>query len=352
MTLEADLDVSVPVFVRKTPLGNQYTAPRDFVGTLIVPKRLLDGRYVPVDVWRSANGGVVYITPYDASRSLPKLYIGAATYFGEPPGEGTSRGVYGTLSRVHTASGVIPEGVGFGYTLYCAAALAIRYQRSPSYVGVMSLASVEHTDTPGGNRTPDADKAWRFLTTIPLGVRTRRPPIATSDDIDVWAYLEKTASIYDDDYDPDEYESNEDGNQYVSWPGEYILTESVLDSGFVVRLGPKLEPTLNERLRIEYQEVVPKLQQAYKRVSPAVKRKLLSLETKFQDNVRLALSWEQLHRRVRQPVEYFRRLVPDAIPSADLPREPVSNVPWAKFRKLPVATLRNLAMDIDYRSIP
>lgn len=232
------------------PLRGDLSKLRYFA-TLIVPTRMADGRYPVVDAWYELSpiDGFevrhdVFITPPQrGTRKTPDLRLGWG--FIEGPAtefQTRERERLGPYARVHSAGGVEPKQHGLGYTLYCAAGLLAGYLgarfddrpgRIRSVEGVYSpMASFGNfvPEDEAGAPTPEAEAVWRRLVTIPLG---SRPPIAQTVPSFSWAYNAATRS-----------------RMRTYYPYNILTTASVLDSGFVVALGPDVSPRYRSHRRI------------------------------------------------------------------------------------------------------
>jgi len=224
----------IPVF----PMDRDVRPNLHWMGTLIVPKRLADGSLMQVDVWVSKDPGfpsqgpvfeTAFITPYNPDPNVaqdpPTQYFGEASYAvlsQNVPDDGP--GCCGrvrlrdgrTLQRVHTSFGVSAQGFGFGFVLYAAAALGVAFFGMHGVSSPQKQRDSDHEE-PGGERTPDADKAWHYLRT--LGFMGGKP-LAQEAWLD---YL-----VVQEDQSWHEAE-------HLSWPTDYITIERVLESGIVTR---------------------------------------------------------------------------------------------------------------------
>ena len=174
-----------------------------FAGSLFVPKRMSDGRFPLIDVWHFADR--TYIVPFSKKMERPKGYIGWADLLGPSPDSALLGGR--KLARVHTSHAVEPQGFGFGFVLYAAAALAAMTRTS--FWGVFSPDDTSVAD----RRSRDADAVWDRLKTIPFRgtpLAHRHKLKATPDDID--------GSTFD-------------------FVGDVLTGAAVLNSGLVVRIG-------------------------------------------------------------------------------------------------------------------
>lgn len=188
MTLADALPAKKTIKLRSCAAYAHSTARSlQFVGSLMVPKHLDDGRYPVVDVWTHTMTEVI-ITPWTADPKRPhKLFIGAADL------NHLDTTKY-RLLHIDTVRGVEPSGYGFGFALYAAAALAVKFA-GPD--GIYSMPST---------RSIDASELW-----------TRMKKLSFS-----WMGGPFVREL------PRKYETY-----------DFLLGQSVLDSGLVVRLGQK-----------------------------------------------------------------------------------------------------------------
>ena len=194
MTLADAWPAQKPLYLR-TYLDRVRTDRRhQFVGSLMVPKRLSDGRYPVVDVWTRTMEEVV-ITPFMVEpKKMPKIFIGASE-FGN-----TINVKWQHLMRIDTVRGVEPAGYGFGFILYAATALSAKFTGPEGIYSVPNDRSIEASEL--WSRLKQLSFHW---TAGPLGKTTTiaGAPFRSPSNID------------------------------------YILGQSVLDSGLVTRVGEK-----------------------------------------------------------------------------------------------------------------
>lgn len=194
MTSLADLLLATkPITLRRYSTYGAKVRPHMFVGSLMVPKTLSDGSFPVVDVWTTALSEVI-ISPYQKEPlKMPPIYIGAADLnrlITLPTGK--------RVMHIDALRGVEPAGYGFGFALYAASALATKFS-GPD--GIYSI---------GRDRSIDASDLWARMKKMYFSWMSG--PLAKN--IEYWQY--------DDDFGVD-----------------YILGQTVLDSGLVVRLGQK-----------------------------------------------------------------------------------------------------------------
>ncbi len=189
MTLADSLQAKKSIMLRRySTYAGRSKRMHQFVGSLMVPKQLDDGTYPVVDVWTRAMDEVV-ITPYVAEpKKLPPLFIGAGELNFLSVRDGHR------LLHIDTVRGVEPAGYGFGFTLYAAAALSAKFA-GPD--GIFSIS---------GTRSIDASELWARMHKLTFSWMSG--PLA------------KSVQLKFDTID-------------------YILGQSVLDSGMVVRIGEK-----------------------------------------------------------------------------------------------------------------
>ncbi len=154
----------------------------------MVPKQLEDGRFPVVDIWTIALTEV-FITPYTPEpEKMPTLYIGWSdlNHF-------TMMG-FKRLLHIDTVRGVEPTGYGFGFALYAASALAVKFA-GPD--GIWSFPTT---------RSVDANELWARMKKLRFNWMSGP-----------FVHTEKLK------YDT----------------ADILLGQSVLDAGLVVRLGQK-----------------------------------------------------------------------------------------------------------------
>lgn len=203
MTLADSLQAKKPITLRRySTYAGKKKSQHQFVGSLMVPKKFDDGRYPVVDVWTWSMDEVV-LTPWQAEPvKFPPTFIGASELNRSIMVKGKR------LLHIDTVRGVEPTGYGFGFALYAASALAAKF------AGPDGIFSVQR------DRSIDASELWKRLKTISFG------PMQGPLGKEAPYWLHEGSSVRE--------------TSFMNGGIDYILGQSVLDSGLVVRVGHKL----------------------------------------------------------------------------------------------------------------
>lgn len=271
-----------------------------YVGRLLVPKPLPDGRLPLVDIyagtvttWMTVAGqrDCILGVATHADECAPQLFVGARTY-----------------DRVHTVDGVGVAGGGFGFALYLGAALA-REMR-----GAIGVFSIPRSQPRAKKRSTSAEALW-------MRMKTGAAPVAHQAELSV-------SCCQDEDFTAVERR----GRMYKTWvkeseeydlPLEMRRFVDLLDgadareSGYVVELA-LVEPDKGKVLQREYEAALPELTRYYESLpeGPA-KAALAAADDQYQEGQPNAL------------VRLARKIVPGAFPTFGIR---MSARPWATHK--------------------
>lgn len=126
-------------------VGRTVPGDASYVGRIIIPRILDDGRIGTVDVWAGD------VTTYISAPADPSRVLGIASHADE------CAPMVGRYHRVHSVSGVSRKGAGLGAALYMAAALAREFK------GGAGVFSVPQRQKRAKVRSNDAEGLWNRL---------------------------------------------------------------------------------------------------------------------------------------------------------------------------------------------
>ena len=280
-------------------LPSEIPSSARYVGRIIIPKLLPDGRVGLVDVWSDT------VDTYITAPSQKNVVRGRANHSDECAPR------VNNYDRIHTVSGVRDVGVGLGTALYVGAALAREFRGS---AGVFSIPlSQKRSQT----RSTEAEAVWDRLRQS----RSGRPPIAEREQAEIEA-------CSGDDFTPAEkrtkawkrWESDEDSEApfYVKREVDFLAGQTVRERGFVVDLA-KVERTTDD-ITQEYATVLPKLTDIFSQLSEDDQAKVEGFDTDFHAGKPDAF------------IRWARTVMPSAFPPYGTSS---TKAPWASFTPPP-----------------